>query len=404
MPNERPQSEEHAAPDLSAVTERPRILTLDVLRGFALMGLFLVHVMELYELYWVDPQPNALRSTIMFLFSGKAYSLFAFLFGVSFYLLCEDNSKPTERLFTGRLYAWRMMLLLGFGYLHSLAYPGDILQQLAVGGLILLPLSRLPRWAMWTTLVLLLGQIFTVFQFLILFSDESYTQPAFWAWGELNSTAYQQQGLMGFLAHTATTGQIAKWILVPETGSHWYIIGLFLLGLQIGRMGIFNKTLPLKGLWWTLGIAVLAATIFRIILIQGAAAFPEYMPRWGYQIVAGRFFNMAMLVAYIMGIMLLLRVPISHRLLAPFAAAGRMSLTLYIGQSMVVVPLLYGFGLGLWDDLNQPQVFALGAFLWTIQLIGASLWFCKFRYGPLEWLWRASTFRNFKLRIQRNCF
>ena len=79
------------------------------------------------------------------------------------------------------------------------------------------------------------------------------------------------------------------------------------------------------------------------------------------------------------------------RLLAGLAPAGRMTLTLYVGQSLVFAPILYGYGLGLWDDFSHLQMVLIGLIAFAAQLALAALWYRSFRYGPLEWLWRAAT-------------
>jgi len=79
------------------------------------------------------------------------------------------------------------------------------------------------------------------------------------------------------------------------------------------------------------------------------------------------------------------------RLLATLVPAGRMTLTLYVGQSLVAAPLLYGYGLGLYDDISTPAIIVCGIAAFALQLALAALWFRAFRYGPLEWLWRAAT-------------
>src|SRR5690606_1883736 len=98
-------------------------------------------VIEYYELYWVAPEPGPIRTVVTFIFSGKAYSIFALMFGFSFYMLLEG--RDSERSYSPRRFAWRMLLLFSFGYIHSLMYPGDILQQLAVCGLVLLAIHRI---------------------------------------------------------------------------------------------------------------------------------------------------------------------------------------------------------------------------------------------------------------------
>jgi uncharacterized protein len=70
---------------------------------------------------------------------------------------------------------------------------------------------------------------------------------------------------------------------------------------------------------------------------------------------------------------------------------GRMTLTLYVAQSLVFVPIFYGFGFHLWDRITQEESLALGIFAFLIQLVFATIWFRYFSYGPLEWVWRVGT-------------
>ena len=88
---------------------------------------------------------------------------------------------------------------------------------------------------------------------------------------------------------------------------------------------------------------------------------------------------------------------IGKAVLGVLAPAGRMTLTLYVGQSLVFVPIFYGFGLGLHDDLTQVQALLFGLAAFAAQLLGAKLWYRWFRYGPLEWLWRAATYTTLKV-------
>ncbi|WP_262984742.1 DUF418 domain-containing protein [Sphingomonas daechungensis] len=77
--------------------------------------------------------------------------------------------------------------------------------------------------------------------------------------------------------------------------------------------------------------------------------------------------------------------------LAALAAPGRMTLTLYVLQSVIFVPVFYGFGLGLWDKVTLAQCLWIGIVAFGVQIVAAHLWFRAFRYGPLEWAWRAAT-------------
>jgi len=91
----------------------------------------------------------------------------------------------------------------------------------------------------------------------------------------------------------------------------------------------------------------------------------------------------------------------ARRLLRPLVPAGRTTLTLYIGQSLVFVPVYYGFGLGLHASMSQEQAVALGIAAFAAQLVLAGWWMRRYRYGPLEWVWRALTYTTTQIPFRR---
>ena len=117
-----------------------RITMVDALRGYALLGLFLVHCVERFELHWLEPKPGFWFDAVFALFSGKAFAIFALLFGFSFATIMA-NERARGGDFTLR-FAWRLTLLFAIGTIHALVYRGDILQVLALAGLILIPFDR----------------------------------------------------------------------------------------------------------------------------------------------------------------------------------------------------------------------------------------------------------------------
>lgn len=124
-----------------ATSTAGRLDLLDSVRGFALMGLFLVHSVEMYETFWAHPDYGAVFQWTFGLFSGKAYAIMALCFGVSFYLIMQGAARRGQD-FRWR-FAWRLTLLVGIGLLHTIFYRGDILQILALLGFSMLLLDRI---------------------------------------------------------------------------------------------------------------------------------------------------------------------------------------------------------------------------------------------------------------------
>lgn len=365
------------------------------------MGLFLIHMIEYFELYWYgsNQETGPIRTVVTFMFSGKAYSMFALLFGVTFFLLLEK--KGDQSTYTSFRFFWRMIVLACIGYLHSLIYPGDILQQLAVCGIFLLLVHRAPTWVLGLLVVVFLGRIASSMQFFLALRDASYLQPAFWEWSQKNFEVFANANFADFLKHTATLGQIPKWILILETGSMWNLMGLVVAGLLLARMCWFDRDFPEKVRARVfVGSGILAVGVHWLGKHM-APHFPELMPRWCFETVMGGLFNLAMVVLYMAAIPLLMKWDPAKRILSVLAPAGRMSLTCYVGQSLCFVPLFYGFGLGWYGSIGQKRVLLFALIAWSLQLIFAHFWFRHFRNGPLEGFWRWVTFLPEKGKTNR---
>ena len=130
------------------VRKKERILAIDALRGFAVMGIILLHNIEHFNYYSFPETPagtlksldDNLWDMLFFCFSGKAYAIFALLFGFTFYLQSRSAAKRGED-FKNR-YMWRLLLLLGFGFVNACFFPGEILVLYAILGFVLVPVRH----------------------------------------------------------------------------------------------------------------------------------------------------------------------------------------------------------------------------------------------------------------------
>jgi len=349
---------------------------VDALRGYALMGLFLVHMVEYFELYWLDPQPSAVHDWVFALFAGKAYALFALCFGFSFYIIMHRAGERGVD-FSGR-FVWRLVLLAAIGWLHGLVYRGDIIIVLAPLGLLLVPLDRIRDNRLlgllaalcfllpWPLLRLVAG---------LAGADWANQPPHFWADPTLAN--YALGGIGDTLATNLWDGQVAKWWFYIESGRVMHIFGLFLLGLILGRTGFFAAPERFASLrWWALGIALIVglALSFGGSAIVDAAGFSEAqaMPKAAFRDLINAYRDVAWTAVSGLAVIALWQSR-ARLMLSPLVAAGRMTLTLYIGQSLVFVPVFYGFGLGL-AGMGQAQALALGLAAFAAQLALAGWW------------------------------
>lgn len=390
------------------MTETPRadarIDIVDILRGFALAALFLVHMIESYELYWADPKPGVVSDTVYLLFMGKSFSLLALCFGFSFFVLMDRAAKRGVD-FTAR-FAWRLTVLFAIGTLHSLIYRGDIIQLLAAMGFLLLLFHRVQ-----SNRVLLAVIVFCFAQPVLLVQLIAAMSGAGWAnqppnhWNDPAMQTYLAGDLGAHLHANLWQGQQPKWWFMIESGRLVQILGLYLTGMVLSRIGFFARLADFaKARWIALGIAAVISVPLYFVREPLAQAL----------LASGHGEASARLLRYLIGswielsgtaiwglLLMAIYQSAARSVILPFAAMGRLTLTLYIAQSLVFVPLFYGFGLGLYDDWDQPTRLwvALGAI--AAQLVLSALWLRHFRYGPLEWVWRALTFGTWDIPFRR---
>jgi len=382
------------------MTANNRIDMVDALRGFALFGLFMVHCVERFELYWLDPRPGGWFDAVFALFSGKAFAMFALLFGFSFATIMA-NERARGGDFTLR-FAWRLVLLFAIGTLHGLIYRGDILQVLAAVGLLMIPFDKVKS----DRLLLVLAALLFV-QLPLLARAWAAGEGLGWAtapplfWSDTGLQTVATGSFAEALDVNARLGWLSKWSFYLEAGRATEIAGLFLVGMVLQRLRLFADAGERRGVWlmvlaggaalWT--AASLAAPL---VLPTGGHAITEFSLQevfTRYQALGATAFQVALFV-------LAWHSPL-RRGLASLVPAGRMTLTLYVGQSLVFAPVFYGYGLGWWDDSTHAETVLLGVAAFAAQMALAALWFRAFRYGPLEWLWRAGTRTSLAVPFRR---
>ncbi|MFG1792899.1 DUF418 domain-containing protein [Nocardia sp. NPDC049149] len=310
---------------------RPRIHELDAVRGFALCGILVVNIWQLTDMATVKAPGELvpLRHLLSVLFEGRFFPIFSFLFGLSFALFLDSAALRTDR---PRLVLARRLVALGLlGLAHHQFQPGEALLPYAIVGLvILLPAASLPRWA-----ILIAGLVGTV--------------------------------------------GVAVWL----GGGFGLIPGLFLLGLAAARFGIAD-TLDERG--WQL------AVLFALAL--PAAVFAGM---WQYRTpyldllatCAPAVAGLLGALAYLTGLLLVLRTETGAVLAEVLAPMGRMALTNYVSATALI--LLAAPHLGLAGSANYGLLLGLAAAIIIVQAFVSWGWLKVFRYGPLEWVWRCVT-------------
>ena len=290
------------------------------------------------------------------------------------------------------------MLLFAFGTFHVLFYRGDILQVLAVVGLLLIPFDRVR-----SNRVLLLLAALAFLQLPLWLRWWAAGEGAAWAvapplyfsWGNLQTLA--DGSPLAVALDNLGPGTVGKWSFYLETGRVMEIVGLFMIGIVIHRRALFADAVRHRRVW--LAVLGIAALLWGLAS-SAPATFGDEAQRQSAEWLIAQARTLTAMAFQVAAFVLLWQGPV-RKLLALLAPAGRMTLTLYIGQSLVGVPLFYGYGLDLWDKLSNAEVVLWGAAAFAAQLALAAWWFRAFRYGPLEWLWRAGTRTTFAVPFRQ---
>jgi len=397
-------------------TDKTRIEIIDVLRGFTLLGIVLVHFAEQY---YAGPAPEKFNNfTIKFLgdeiisgfigifISGKFYMIFSFLFGLSFFLQLHKSDSGIN--FFARFF-WRLVILFAIGFLHHLHYRGDILTIYAMLGVGLLIFYKLPD-----KLLLILALCLTInlpsavvrgVQALQAVAEGKQTQNPF-SMDDAASEKYFNTVKTGSYGEIlkANLGEFGyKYKFQVESGRIYITMGLFLLGLYAGRKRVFEKLveqLPVfrrlikRSGWFLLGLVLFALAFFG-----GAELAKIKLPQIVQWTVGGLIydlFNLALAVIYVAAIVLLFQKEKWHKRLMIFYEAGRMGLTTYLMQSFFGVLIFFSVGFGLLGEIGALASVAIGIFIFIGQIWFSKWWLSRFRYGFFEWLWRSATY----LKIQ----
>ncbi|MER7823175.1 DUF418 domain-containing protein [Streptomyces sp. NPDC096097] len=378
--------------------DRPeRIREVDALRGFALMGILLVNALTMSGPYGLgsipDPGACALDRTVEGVVQtfavGKFYLMFSFLFGYSFTLQLASAERVGANAVPRLLR--RSLGLLVLGVAHAvLLYTGDILTTYAVLGLVLVAARNCTPGAALRAARILYG-CFGVF--LLLLGLGTVLVP------DAEADARLAEGVSELIADYrgdassvvgANVGQLPDQLLATVLMSG-FVMTAFLVGLHCGKRRLLadtgkHRAQMRRGL--LLGAAVgLPGSLFMAMAVCGPLG-----PRWStFGAMVGTVTAPALTAAYICGMLLLMETARGARIVAVFAPAGRMALTNYLSQSLVMALVFTGYGLALYDRLG-PAVVVFGALVLYAGQLALSRWLtARYRYAPVEWLLRAVT-------------
>jgi len=379
-----------------------RIAALDVLRGIALFGIFIMNMPGFSHSVFAPPPPDLppLDAWVSWLrdllFAGKFNLMFGLLFGIGFHLQLGRLEAARPGSGAVAIYARRLAVLLAIGLVHAaLLWSGDVLVVYAVLGFGLLAIRRWSDRAVLSLLVfcLVFPAIAEALRPLLL----SISTEAIGAF-EVEDYLLSNDAAFGhgsFLDAMAETLRVFAWYYRSALGA--YSLGVFyvqmatgiLLGVLVGRRGWVERLPALRepirrAHLAALGVALLAGALSLAFSALGAT---------GLDTLAKSLGRPALMAFYALSVLRLLAWPGAARWLRPFALAGRMPLSNYLLQTLLGLVVFYGWGLGFWNRVSPSVEVALATGLYFfVQLPLSAAWLARFRYGPVEYVWRRLTY------------
>jgi len=362
-----------------------RIESLDALRGLALFGVLMVNLQtqfrvslfRFYSGFHTDPGYANLATddAIRFLLESKAFAIFSFLFGVGLAMFFER--RPMRRLLR------RLVVLLSIGFVHMLLWNGDILLAYAVAGLLVSPvLLAGPRIAAGLALACAAIEVLPL-------PLPGLPAHATMLRQGIAATAVYGGGSFGDVFRFRWN-ETRLYIVPLLRGGLPHIGGLMLAGTAVWRLGLLSNPKRHLPLYRAAALAGLA--------IGGGASALEILHEEGriHLGVLVRVVSCLATVPFALGYVALFFCAIASecgvQLSRIFAPIGRMALTSYVTQSIVLGFVFFGYGLGLCGRLPSAPVALGGITLYAFQIGASHLWLSRFRFGPLEWIWRSLTF------------
>lgn len=384
----------------SPLTPIERIRQIDVIRGFALFGVLWINIFEhinammpaiVAEARLATPANSWIASLAGVLMVGKAQALFSLLFGYGFAtIMARLESRGAD---ASRLYLRRLSVLLLFGLVnYALLFLGDILIPYALMGFVLFLLRKLSDGFMVSLglSLALLGEGAASFYGHLFYGGKPYWLELWKEGSAFRWDLYRTANYPGYI-HEMVVGSFREWIGTPPYFAYLAtILGRFMIGAWIFRQGWFLKAYDLRSFFLKCGAGCLSLG-FGLGALHVMIEANRMGASWlAYLINPAEDLTIAM--GYGAALVLLCRSVSAGWLTRGLAAVGQLALTNYLTHSLAYNLLLYGVGLGLLSVLDPVMSLWLAITIFSAQVAFSRFWLARFRFGPVEWLWRSLTY------------
>lgn len=368
-----------------------RVHDVDALRGFALLGIFVVNITFMASAHpgnlvedpsFSSPLDGATRFVVAALFSMKFYLLFSFLFGYSFVLQMDAAERAGAEFVPRMMRRVVGLFVLGVGHI-VLLYGGDVLTTYAVVCLVLLTMHRVRDRTALRTAGVVYAAVAASLVAGALFLDLSAFMPTYDE--ALSSAAVQTQAMLGSPAEIIghNIGGLQLLVLQAASLQGPTALAMFLLGMVAARRRLFSdltgqESFLRQAQWIGFPVGLAGGAVYAAL---GAAG-----NTWGttVSVLTAPFLT----AAFVATLVRLMHAPGTAWIRTVLAPVGRIALTNYLAQSVVGIILFTGVGLGLAGRVSPPLLFLLAFVVFTGQVAVSVWWLKSHRYGPAEYLLR----------------
>lgn len=389
---------------MTATTQSParhaRVDVADVLRGLSVLGIILLHSIEHFNFYsfpdtslqpeWLNFTDKAIWDGLFFLLGGKAYAIFALLFGFSFFIQ-DDNQRMRGNDFRRR-FCWRLILLFIIGNINAVFFTAEILVMYSLIGFVLVLTCRLSTRTLLVLSALCMLQPVAIYHTIRAIADSTYITPSL-PTGDLWNAAFAVQSAGTFwdtLKVNIWEGQLASLAWAWDNARVFQTAALFMLGMLMGRQGWLLES-RLKNWAQVLGWAL--ASYFPLTGLT--TLLPGFIDNENVVrpllLILTSLSKFCFMLVLVSGILYLWYRTRARRTLARIIPYGRMSMTNYVTQSIIGSFIYYNWGLGMHAHLGITASFLLGIALFCAQYLFCRWWMTRHSHGPFEYAWKRLT-------------
>jgi len=380
-----------------------RIEVVDALRGFAVIAILLVHSVEhfIYPVYpdvenqaaWLTILDKSTFTLTFGLFAGKAYAIFALLFGFTFHIQFSNQQK--KGIDFGWRFMWRLVLLSLFASLNAAFFPGgDVLLLFVFVGVFLVLVRHWKDKNILVLSIFLLLQPVEWFHFIMSLVNSNYSLPNLGIgplYGEVIGIAKTGEWLP-FLKANLWTGQKASLFWAIGSGRFLQTAGLFLLGLYIGRKGFFISSKKNSKLW--IKTLIVAAIVFAPLYMFKVQWYDESSTpiiKKTVGVVFDMWQKLAFTFVLVASFVLFWQNQSFQKRSENLTYYGKMSLTNYISQSLIGALIFFPIGLNLAPYTGYTLSLLIGFIIYFFQVRFCKWWLSRHSHGPLEYMWKKAT-------------